>query len=263
MKDNIHTNWTRASLEVNRDFPSYFHAEKYESIGYKPHQHRNIEIYCVIKGTSHVTISDREYDLTEGQAVVINGMQIHSYENSENTVVAFLLIGTKFLQQFNAVYPERFLPEYLYDKESNKPILQLINDITTKYDDFDVFEAIGYSNLLIHHIVKAYGAESVKKGSKKLIFSEIIQYIYDHYNEDLSLAKLSEQFNYAPRSLGHLFNKYTKMDIRNYINSVRIEKVLELRERPENSHKTILTIALECGFNSTSSFYRAYRKNYE
>lgn len=119
------------------------------------------------------------------------------------------------------------------------------------------------SNLLIHYIVKAYGTESAKKSSKKFIFSEIIQYIYDHYAEDLSLTSLSEQFSYAPRSLGHLFSKYIKMDIRNFINSVRVEKVLEKKEYPENSNKTILDLAFECGFNSASSFYRAYQKNYK
>lgn len=263
MKDNIITNWTRGSLEVDRDFPSYFHAEKYESIGYKPHLHRNIEIYCVIKGSAHITINDREYNLTDGQAVVINGMQIHSYQNTEGTIVSFLLVGTKFLQLFNSVYPERVLPELLFDPESNRPILQLIDDINVKYDDFDVFEAMGYANLLIHYIVDAYGTESAKKGSKKFIFSEIIQYIYDHYKEDLSLASLSEQFSYAPRSLGHLFSKYVKMDIRNFINSVRVEKVIEMKSLPENSNKTILDLAVECGFNSASSFYRAYRKNYK
>ena len=263
MKDNINSNWTRGFDEVNRDFPSYFHAEKYESIGYKPHLHRNLEIYCVIKGSSHITINDREYSLTEGQAVVINSMQIHSYKNSEGTVVSFLIIGTKFLQLFNSLYPERVLPEALFNKEANKPILQLISEIAEKYDDFDTFEGMGYSNLLIHYIIKAYGTESAKKGSKKFIFSEIIQYIYDHYNEDLSLLSLSEQFNYAPRSLGHLFNKYVRMDIRNFINSVRLEKVLEMKAYPENSNKTILELATECGFNSASSFYRAYKKNYK
>ena len=263
MKDNITPNWMRGFNEATRDFPSYFHAEKYETIGYKLHQHRNIEIYCVIKGSAHVIINDREYNITAGQGVVINSMQIHSYQNSEGTIVSFLLIGTKFLQLFNALYPDRVLPESLYDVDANKPIFKLINDIAEKYDDFDAFEGMGYSNLLIHHIVNAYGTESAKKGSKKFIFSEIVQYIYDHYNEDLSLTSLSEQFNYAPRSLGHLFNKYVQMDIRNFINSVRVEKVLEMKEYPENSNKTILDLAGECGFNSASSFYRAYKKNYK
>lgn len=263
MKNNISSIWTRGSNEATRDFPSYFHAEKYESIGYNAHLHRNLEIYCVIKGSSHVTINDREYNLTDGQAVIINSMQIHSYQNSEGTIVSFLLIGTKFLQLFNSLYPERVLPESLFDTQANKPILQLISEITQKYDDFDTFEGMGYSNLLIHYIVKAYGTESAKKGSKKFIFSEIIQYIYDHYTEDLSLTSLSDQFNYAPRSLGHLFNKYVRMDIRNFINSVRLEKVLEKKDYPENSNKTILDLAFECGFNSASSFYRAYKKNYK
>ncbi len=262
MGTNVSSNWMRSLQETNRDFPSYFHAEKYESIGYKDHLHRNIEVYCVVKGRSHVTINEREYDLTEGQAVVINSMQIHSYKNSEGTIVSFLLIGSNYLQLFNSLYPERILPEFLFDKDANKPVLEMIDRIAVQYDDFDAFESMGYSNLLIHHIVGAYGTEVAKKGSKRFIFSEIIQYIYDHYTEDLSLTSLAEQFGYAPRSLGHMFGKYVKMDIRNFINSVRVEKVLEMNADPAYRDTPILKLALSCGFNSASSFYRAYRKNF-
>lgn len=262
MENYITSTWVRGINESTRDFPTYFHAEKYESIGYTAHLHRNAEIYCVVKGNSHVTINEREYDLTAGQAVVINSLQVHSYKNSEGTIVSFLLIGSSFLQLFHSVYPKRTLPEFLSDPETNRPILKLIDDIATQYDNFDTFEGMGYSNLLIHHIVKAYGTEPTKKGSKKFIFSEIIQYIYDHYKEDLSLTSLAEQFGYAPRSLGHMFGKYVKMDIRNFINSVRAEKVLEMKADPVHSDKTLLELALACGFNSASSFYRTYRKNY-
>lgn len=262
MYTNVTCNWTRDINETNRDFPSYFHAEKYESIGYNAHLHRNMEIYCVVKGSSHVTINEREYDLTPGQAVVINSLLIHSYKNTKNTIVSFLLIGTNFLQLFRSLYPEQLLPEFLSDIEANKPILELIEQIAERYDDFDSFEGMGYSNLLIHNIVKTYGTESAKKASKKFILSEIIQYIYDHYQENLSLTNLANQFNYAPRSLGHIFGKYVKIDIRNFINAVRVEKVLEMHYDPAYNDKTIVDLAFSCGFNSASSFYRAYRKNY-
>ncbi len=263
MTNNVSTNWMRDFNEINRDFPAYFHAEKYESIGYKAHLHRNIELYCVIKGSSRVTINERKYNLTDGQAVIINGMQIHSYDNAPDTVMSFLLIGTNFLHFFNSLYPERTLPEFLHNCEANKPILEIIDKISGKYDDFDPFEGMGYTNLLIHHIIQAYGTEPAKKSSKKFIFSDIIQYIYDHYDEDLSLESLAEHFNYAPRSIGHMFGKYVKMDIRNFINSVRVEKVLEMNADPANNGKNILDLALDCGFKSASSFYRAYRKNYK
>ena len=78
MENYITRTWVRDINESTRDFPIYFHAEKYESIGYTAHLHRNAEIYCVVKGNSHVTINEREYDLTAGQAVVINSLQVHS-----------------------------------------------------------------------------------------------------------------------------------------------------------------------------------------
>jgi len=69
-------------------------------------------------------------------------LQVHSYKNSEGTIVSFLLIGSSFLQLFNSVYSERTLPEFLSDPATNRPVLKLIDDIVTQYDDFDTFEGM-------------------------------------------------------------------------------------------------------------------------
>ena len=48
------------------------------------------------------------------------------------------------------------------------------------------------------------------------------------------------------------------MDIRNFINSVRIQNYLVMRSFPENKDKSVLELAMQCGFNSMTTFYRAY-----
>ena len=65
---------------------------------------------------------------------------------------------------------------------------------------------------------------------------------------------------YAPLSLSRLFGRYIRIDIRNFINNVRIQHVIALKNLPENNEKSIIDLAFQCGFNSVSSFYRAYNK---
>lgn len=89
---------------------------------------------------------------------------------------------------------------------------------------------------------------------------QIIQYIYDNYSQPLTLSSIAEQFHYAPLSLSRLFGRYIRIDIRNFINNVRIQHVIALKNLPENNEKSIIDLAFQCGFNSVSSFYRAYNK---
>ena len=57
-----------------------------------------------------------------------------------------------------------------------------------------------------------------------------------------------------------MFSKYLKMDIRNFINNLRIQNYLELKSKPENKDKSVTEIAMLCGFNSSATFYRAFNK---
>ena len=68
----------------------------------------------------------------------------------------------------------------------------------------------------------------------------------------------------SPISREKLFNKYVGINLHSYINNIRIQKVLEMKSNPKNS-QSLISIALDCGFNSQASFYRAlqqYRQNY-
>ena len=45
-----------------------------------------------------------------------------------------------------------------------------------------------------------------------------------------------------------------------YINQRRVEAAMKLMQSDASSREAILDIALEVGFNSTSTFYNAFRK---
>ena len=248
-------------FEFEWDKPDAFRIEKYCSTGYRTHLHRNTEIYGVVDGTSHAVINDREYDLTNGQILTVSSLQFHSYTVSKGTIVFYILLGETFIQNFNAVYPNRSLPEFLDNPQKNYPILQLVNELSPKSTDFDTFEKTGYSNILFHHIVSQYGTQpAVESTDKRFVFQKIIQYIYDNYAEDLSLEQISQRFNYAPRTIGHMFNKYLNIDIRNFINNIRVEKVNIMKNDPAYRNEPIINLALACGINSISSYYRACQK---
>lgn len=252
-------------LESQRDHADYFHAEKYLSDGYYAHFHRNAELYCVYEGAVTVTIGKNEYALRAGEGVFIDSLQVHSYLCDEKAEIGFVLFGETFMQPFHKTYPNMAPPVLLNDREANKPLLDHLSSIGDRKFHFDTLEAYAHTSMLLHYIVSAYGIVPAQEDRKSsdFIIANIIQYIYDHADEDITLTSLAEQFGYNRMSVSHLLSKYVHIDLRNFVNDIRVQKVIALQTLPENKNVSTLELASRCGFKSVSSFYRAYKRSLE
>ncbi|WP_445721696.1 helix-turn-helix domain-containing protein [Flavobacterium sp.] len=102
---------------------------------------------------------------------------------------------------------------------------------------------------------------SEKPKSEK--FQKIDNHIYDnlsYLNPNYSLEKLSSELKMSISLLSQIINSENENNFSDYINRLRIEKAKELLASPEFNHYTIISIGLECGFNSKSTFYLAFKK---
>ena len=92
---------------------------------------------------------------------------------------------------------------------------------------------------------------------KRMLF-DVMRYIGEHYDENITLSSLSEQFGYEETYLSRLFNRTLNMNLREYINRVRISAVKRLRaERPDSP---LYKIYEACGFENENTYYRASRR---
>jgi AraC-like DNA-binding protein len=57
-----------------------------------------------------------------------------------------------------------------------------------------------------------------------------------------------------------LVKSHSSYKFSDFINSVRVEQAKKLLSDNEFSQYTIVAIGLECGFNSKSTFYSAFKK---
>lgn len=87
---------------------------------------------------------------------------------------------------------------------------------------------------------------------------EMILYLEDHFQEDISLDMLSEQFRRTPEYLCGVFKAATGETISRYLRRVRVHqaKVL-LMERPDAGLREICDA---CGFHSVSYFGKVFRE---
>ena len=53
------------------------------------------------------------------------------------------------------------------------------------------------------------------------------------------------------------------MDLRLFVNDIRIQRAVQMREDPENKNKSLSEIAALCGFTNMVTFYRSYERNFK
>lgn len=76
----------------------------------------------------------------------------------------------------------------------------------------------------------------------------------------ISMESLAEELGMSTSHFSKVINSISKQNFSDYINSYRVEQAKELLSDKEFENYTIIAIGLECGFNSKSTFYTAFKK---
>ncbi|WP_298512845.1 AraC family transcriptional regulator [uncultured Kordia sp.] len=79
-------------------------------------------------------------------------------------------------------------------------------------------------------------------------------------NPNLTLFDVASKLNTHPKKVSNIINKGFKMNFNDFVNAYRTEEVIKKVTSNENTSKTLLGIALDSGFNSKSTFNRAFKK---
>jgi len=77
---------------------------------------------------------------------------------------------------------------------------------------------------------------------------------------ELSLNSLAEKLNLAPHELSRIINTVFKKSFTDFINWYRVAEVARCMQDPAYDHITLLGIAFESGFNSKTTFNRAFKQ---
>lgn len=251
--------------EIERDDASRFVAEQYVSNGYYLHFHRNLEIYGVVRGKVAVTIAGQRVFLTDGQIAVIDGLENHSYEIDGDAEVFYFHIGTRYIRNFFSLYPSKRLPYWLLDIEYNKVIYDRIRKVIDAGETIPELKRIGITCQLLSDIVEHYGVieKSGNLGTDIDLVTNIVQYIYEHYKENITLEVLSKVFYISPKALSKKIRKRLNVDLRVFINDIRVQRAVQMRDDPKNKGMSLNDIAIQCGFTNMGTFYRSYERNFK
>ncbi len=81
-----------------------------------------------------------------------------------------------------------------------------------------------------------------------------------YLNAELTLSDLAEQLNTNTSILSQVINKGFGRNFNDFVNQYRVDAFKEKITLKQYQHYTMLAVAFDCGFNSKTTFNRAFKK---
>lgn len=220
------------------------------------HFHYSVELIYVVDGKMTVTVNGNTRELERNQIAFAESYLTHSNTPSPECDSISLVIPSEYFTNYKNKAKNYKIPEFLCDESFNARILfflEMLLDSVEKKSDLLIK---GYIDVILGELLEKYGVVRSESSDKSREIVEIINYIYENYDSPLTLESIAKHFNYNKFYFSKLFNKYLNCSLSHYLGAVRMQKV---RERLATDRRSITDIALDCGFNSLSTFYRYYK----
>ena len=257
---------TSGFYELNADVqqPITFHSYRHEAnptqdaeecVGL--HFHTAIEIVFVESGRYRARVDGNAYTLTRGDILFVNPHLPHSFEKIGDTVIHTLLVQEPLFQTLN--FPKK-LPRIVRADGKNSYMLRLFKEAASVWEQQSEQYKIGFLYSLCGALLRYYPLSPLEGERQEEQFLDVLKYIEEHFREPLTLEELTQKFGYSKSYFSRTFNKVTDVNLREFLNRRRITEALRIKE--SNPSLAWVHIATNVGFESWSTFSRAYKRYY-
>ena len=262
-----------------RKYDSDFHAQSlfFFNIHFLAHWHPEIEFVLVCEGSLTMGINSESRVLRKGDIAVCTSGDIHYYDSKDDNSIAIVIVfrpeiimsivqfppHTRFLYPFldhSTVKELGIQPSVVEEIKTN--IETILHELTLQESHYETIvkgRLAQLFGLFLRHVPQ-YSEHNhgrmIGAGAIRLI-QKAIEYIELNYMENISLDDVSASIGASGSYLSRMFSTVTGMSFKAYLNHIRIQKADVLLQ---TSNKSIIDIALECGFNSIRTFNRVFKE---
>lgn len=268
--------FTQRQIMTER-FYEYHHYRNDGPLTVDFHQHAFYEIYIFISGDVNYIIEGRTYKLRSGDILLTNNSDIHrpeilSFQCPYERIVIWL--NNTFFnglldigEDLTACFQDASNRNYRLFRPNDSQMRKIQNTCF-------VIEQERSSNRLGNRIMayssimeilvllsRAYYEISDSAGhevTENQQINQIVSYINNHFNEELSLEHLADQFYLSKYYLSHQFKQFTGLSLYQFI----MKKRLTIARNMLMCGKTVTEAYTECGFNDYSNFLKAFKREF-
>ncbi|WP_342478605.1 AraC family transcriptional regulator [Paenibacillus sp. FSL H7-0350] len=243
------------------------------NINFLAHWHNDLEIVYCLEGSIRMGINSETRVLTAGDLAVCSSGDIHYYDsrNSESKLLMIIfnpsLIGYPAGWLLNKRLMSPFLDQSQSASEQINPRLpaimqELLEEHLEKPPHHEQL-VTGLLHELCALILRQMPLDVVNphKDKRRItnmkIMQEVLEYLDVHYMHPITLADAARHANMSLFYFSRFFKSISGMSYIAYLNSIRINQAERLLL---GTDKSILDIALECGFTNIRTFNRVFKQ---
>lgn len=259
---------------MNRKNYEIFHYLDIKTRHVDAHYHDFYEIYFFIAGEVDYWIDGSLYHLKSGDVLLINPLELHRTvvkEKSEEYERIVLWVDKEFLKTLFENSDECFDVKRENYKKIIRPSVEereeLFNLFETMVREFysKEYKSEIYSYAALIQIMAflnrlSFGESSVETKSlaTPTLIADVMEYIGEHFNEELSLDSLAKRFFISKYHLSHEFTKAVGTSVHRYQTLKRLNNAYEMLKSGVSAQE----VSVKCGFSDYTSFFRAFKTEY-
>ena len=240
--------------------------EKYDQIYYHeykndycyPHFHSHIELYFVTDGEMEITINNRRRILKKDELGVSLSFDTHQYKTPKASASKVFIIPSRMADEFEALTgKQRAANPFICDGATVTRLDTWIQKINGP--QVNTLEVKGCIYLILGELYRVLTFAPGPEQMETELASRILFYLEAHFREPVTLQTLAHSLGYSPSYLSKYFRNCFLIGFNQYLNLLRLRSAVTLMGDPRNS---ITFCAMESGFNSMRSFYRAFSNEF-
>jgi AraC-like DNA-binding protein len=245
-------------------------------IEFLAHWHNDIEIVYVFEGSIRMGINSETKVLETGDMAICSSGDIHYYDSKDSSSKIMLIIFNPSLIGFPGGWPlnvrltspfiEKRFATRSEDEDINNRLSAVMLELMREYNqklEYHEQLIIGllheWSGLILRHLPleKINPQKDKRRITNVKIMQEVLEYLDLNYMHAITLADAARQANMSLFYFSRFFKSISGMSYIAYLSNIRINQAEQLLLTTD---KSILDIALECGFTNIRTFNRVFKQ---
>ncbi len=244
--------------EPKADSPGYIYFHYSCNNSTPAHFHDSVELVFVEEGEFIAVGGGQERTLGKGDVFFADAYTPHLYRTPTESRAFVVVLSARYLRDFREFY-RGSLPMFMpAGNDENAALFDFLRVNFVCWENYTPLMRAGFADWILGYLAAHYPPISQAQSRENRFMIDALTYIDAHFADPLSAAGIAAQFGYSPNYFSALFNRCMRINFRDYLNGVRLNKTEEyLRRDPEAG---IGAAARSCGFESPNTYYRAKKR---
>ncbi len=240
------------------------------------HWHHELEFLFVAKGTAICLVGTNKIELHQGCGLFINSSILHRFEAQGSTFVPNIVFSPTLLAPESSLIYEKYISpvinssiEYqIFNPHTawQNHVLQLLSQVLALQETDENNELCTIQllfkiwDIMTKHIDLASSPSDLYRfNHKQARLQTMMQYIHDHYTEEITLETIAASASISKSGALHIFQSGIHISPVAYLIQYRLAQAAE---QLYTTQKSVSSIAEETGFASSGYFCRKFRQHY-